>query len=94
MDVADNFYFHGVHSYFVQEHDVFPNLWGGCAPGQWGTDGFCSLFWLSAASNLVDIMNLPDDGNLMMEFFMKDDTIPVYKFCHRKYGINHTIEIS
>ena len=93
-NVIGNQYFLGVESFFVAEHDVIPNLFLGCVPNQWGMQGFCSLFWLTAAQQLVEDMNLPDDGKLMMEFFMKDDSIPVYKFCHLKYSINHTIEIA
>jgi len=75
------------------EHDGWSNLlW---SPIWWaGYGGFAYIFWLVAARALVESMNIPTDEGTFMEFFMKDGTDPVYKFCNLKYVINQTILLS
>lgn len=87
-DLTPENYFHGLRNGFPNEHTVFPNQIIHCGFNQLATDGFCTFFWLEAAVHLLSNMRLPNDGYTFMEFFMKDDIDPVYKFCNTIWGLN------
>lgn len=75
------------------EHAWWSNLlWSPIWWAGWG--GWAWIFWLDAARSIVSAMNYPLDGNTNVEFFVKDGTEPVYKFCNLKYGLNQKFLIS
>lgn len=88
---------HDGHSHFTgwlpdcpEEHDIWTNLlWTPIFHP--GYDGVATVFWLDEARTLMAAMNIPDESGTFMEFFLKDESDPVYKFCNTRYGINHTI---
>lgn len=93
-DTDDSNYFDGVVNGFAEEHTIFSNIYGGCAPGQNSFNGVATLFWLAAVTWLMEGMGIPDDGNTFMEFFLIDEVHPVYKFCNVKYGVNQCIRLT
>lgn len=87
-------FFDGSFEKPTPEHSIFTNILNVCGGVTYAVDGFATIFWLDAAFKLIDDLNLPLDGNTFMEFFMKDDTSPVYKFCNLKFVMNQTILIT
>lgn len=87
-DLSDNRYFDSVLNEFPNEHTVFNNIFTGCAFNQFAFDGGAFLFWNEALLDLINNMNLPNEGHTFMEIFRTDNDKPVYKLCNIKYGLN------
>lgn len=81
-------YFFGLLSFPVIEHDRFANWWVVCGGNQTGKKGCGQVFWNEAALELIENLNIPNDGNTFMEFFVAGEDRVVYKFCNVKYGLN------
>lgn len=78
----------------AMEHDVFNNMNIICGGANFAIKGNATIFWMSAALDLINDMNLPNDGNTFMEFFIAEGNVPVYKFCNVKYSLNQKYLIS
>lgn len=88
LDLAVNSYFWGVRGGFANEHDVFDNNNMVCGFNILGILGGCFVFWMDTALNLIDSLNIPNDGNTFMEIFITDEDEIVIKFCNIRFGIN------
>lgn len=84
-------YFYGRHALQVYEHDAFANLWWDCIGAQKAKFGCACLFWHERSLELVEGLNLHNDGNLFMEFFITEDLAPVYKFCYLDHFVNEKV---
>lgn len=79
----------------IDEYDPFPNVYGGCAPGQHGFGGIAVPFWLSTVSDLVTALDLPTDGSgLFLESFQVSADEIVHRFANVTYGLNKKVKIS
>ncbi len=76
------------------EHDIAVSTLVGCTPTIIGNAGFATIFWKKAAVDLITDLALPTDKQILFEFFMKDNTFPVYKFCVPEYSMNIKVLIA
>lgn len=86
-------HFTGVNAGCPSEHDIWTNiLW---SPIWWaGYNGVATIFWMEEALELMELMGIPIEPDTFMEFFVKDESKPVYKFCNQRFSINTKAEIT
>lgn len=74
------------------EHDIFLNTYHD--PWRFrGVDGVATIFWMESALELIDAFLLPASGTFL-EFFLKDESVPAYKFCNIRLGMNFVLLLS
>lgn len=88
INLAAGLYFDGDLAWRADEHDVFNNKIVDCLGPNFAQKGNGLIFWLEAATGLLESLALPNDGNTFMEFFVTDEHKPVYKFCNVRWSLN------
>lgn len=84
-------HFHGSIDDCPAEQAIFENTYWNKLIRK-GYDGVASILWMDEALDLVEALNMPIEGT-MMEYFLIDELVPVYKFCNVRYGINQCVEL-
>lgn len=79
----------------IAEYDFLINSQVACGAGNSATGGVAIVFWLEKVFDLVDILDLPTDGNgLFLESFLVTLSQIVHRFANTSYGLNKMVKIS
>lgn len=92
LDYEGSDFFTGFISTCPDIDDVWTNLLNNPAVFC-GNGGYGYLFWMDAVVDLIDDLELPNDGNTFVEAHVKNGTTLVYKFCNIGFNMNVKVEL-